>query len=199
MEYVIKRFLDIIVALVVLLALSPFLLFIALLIKLDSPGPIFHRRLSLGKNQSRFTALKFRTMIENADEILKSDRELWSRFQVKQKLVADPRVTRLGRALRKTSIDEIPEFINVIRGEMSLVGPRPIAPDEAERYGPMYVKMLTVKPGITGLWQVNGRQSTTYEQRVKCDMEYIEQQSLLLDLRILFNTIPAVLKMDGAV
>lgn len=194
-----KRAMDISVSCFLLIALSPLMLIVAVLVKLSSSGPTLYRRISLGRSKTIFAAYKFRTMEVNADSILRSRPALYREFLRTFKLEDDPRVTKLGRVLRKTSIDELPELINVLKGEMSLVGPRPIAPDERKRYGECYEKMLTVRPGLTGLWQANGRQSTSYEERVCLDMYYVEHCSLLLDLKILVRTVPAVLKMTGAV
>ncbi|WP_333657493.1 sugar transferase, partial [Anaerolinea sp.] len=170
----------------------------ALWIALDSRGPVFHRRRVMGVNGRTFDAFKFRTMYVNGDAILDAYPELKAQLAREHKLKDDPRVTRAGRFLRKTSLDELPQIINVIKGEMSLVGPRMISPEEMEKYQEHGMNLLTVKPGITGLWQVSGRSDVSYDQRVQMDMYYIRNWSIWLDLQILFRTIPAVLSRKGA-
>jgi exopolysaccharide biosynthesis polyprenyl glycosylphosphotransferase len=182
-----------------LIGLSPFLALIALLIKLDSPGPILHRRRVLGAQREPFDAFKFRTMHVNGDEVLARHPDALEELRTHQKIKDDPRVTRVGRILRKFSLDELPQLFNVLLGQMSLVGPRMIAPEEAERYGPHWMNLLAVRPGLTGLWQVSGRSDLVYEERVKLDMYYVRNYSIWLDLQILFiQTVPAVLKGRGA-
>jgi lipopolysaccharide/colanic/teichoic acid biosynthesis glycosyltransferase len=172
---------------------------IAALIKFDSPGPIIHRRRVLGVGSREFDALKFRTMVVNGDEVLDQYPGLRAELEANHKLRHDPRITRIGRFLRKTSLDELPQLINVLAGQMSLVGPRMISPQEAEIYGTMHLNLLTVKPGITGLWQVSGRSDLSYEERVRLDIHYIRNYSIWLDLQILFiQTLPAVLGKKGA-
>ena len=179
--------------------LLPLCAVIAVLVKLDSSGPIFHRRRVLGIGGRAFDALKFRTMVENGDALLAQRPDLLAELEENQKLKDDPRITRLGRFLRKTSLDELPQLINVLAGQMSIVGPRMISPQEAEKYGTMHLNLLTVKPGITGLWQVSGRSDLTYEERVRLDMHYIRNYSVWWDLQILFvQTLPAVLGKKGA-
>jgi len=181
-----------------LLVMSPLLLMVALLVKLDSPGPVFHRRRVLGRAGRPFYALKFRSMVVDADRRLEASPELRRQFDGAYKLKADPRVTRIGRILRRTSLDELPQLINVLRGEMSLVGPRMIAPEEADRYGKWQLNLLTVKPGITGPWQVHGRSDIPYDERVRLSMHYIRNYNIWLDLEILLRTIPTVLGGRGA-
>jgi len=193
-----KGTLDYVGAGVGLLALGPLLLLLCLLVRLDSPGPIFHRRLVLGRGGKLFHALKLRTMVVDADERLARDPELAERFAAGFKLKEDPRVTRVGRWLRRTSLDELPQLWNVLRGQMSLVGPRMITAEELPRYGPWQLNLLTVKPGITGPWQVQGRADLSYEDRVLASMHYIRNYAIWLDLAILLRTIPAVLRQRGA-
>lgn len=182
-----------------LLLLSPVFALIALLIKLDSSGPVFYRRRVLGVGGKPFDAFKFRTMYVNGDEILAQHPELLAELRANHKLKDDPRVTRVGRWLRKYSLDELPQLFNVLLGQMSLVGPRMISPEEAEKYGRLRTNLLTVKPGITGLWQVSGRSDISYEERVRLDMHYIRNYTIWRDLQILFiQTLPAVLKGRGA-
>jgi lipopolysaccharide/colanic/teichoic acid biosynthesis glycosyltransferase len=193
-----KRWLDVVGATALLLISFPLWLSIALAIRLGDGGPVFYRFQALGLGGHLFEALKFRTMIDGADRRLREDPELWQAFQQEYKLEADPRITRVGRWLRRLSLDELPQCLNVLNGEMSLVGPRPFAPYEAERYGASLGQRLSVRPGMTGLWQVSGRQELSYEERVRLDLEYIDRWSLWLDLRILFRTVPAVLSQRGA-
>ena len=199
-----KRAIDIFGALLGLLALAPIFLFIALLIRLDSPGPIFHRRRVLGDQEyeegtpETFDAFKFRTMRPDADTVLRNSPELLREYQRDFKLRDDPRVTRLGEHLRRTSLDELPQLLNVLRGQMSLVGPRMISPPELAMYGLNSARLLSVKPGLTGLWQVSGRQNISYPERVRLDMWYIENRSVQMDLEILVRTIGCVLSRKGA-
>jgi exopolysaccharide biosynthesis polyprenyl glycosylphosphotransferase len=181
-----------------LILLSPFLLTIAILIKLDSPGPVIYRRRVMGVRGKQFDAYKFRTMHQNGDQILEANPELKLELEDTHKLKDDPRITRIGKYLRKFSIDEFPQLINVLRGEMSLVGPRMISPPELEKYEQWDINLLTVRPGITGLWQISGRSDVSYEERVRLDMQYIRNWNIWLDLQILFRTIPAVIKGKGA-
>lgn len=197
-----KRCFDFAIAALALLLLSPALLTIAALIKIKDPGPILFGHRRVGRQGGSFYCLKFRTMKMNAEEelqkILATDSDAAAEWKQTQKLRNDPRVTKLGAFLRKFSLDELPQLINVLRGEMSLVGPRPITPDELERYGRQRRYYLLVRPGITGLWQVSGRSSATYDQRVQLDREYIEEWSWLGEVWILAMTLPAVFKTEDA-
>ncbi len=181
-----------------LIAIAPILLFIAIAVKLDSPGPILYRRRVLGRGGTEFDAFKFRTMQVNGHAILAQSPELQAELRANQKLKDDPRVTRLGRVLRKYSLDELPQLFNVLLGQMSLVGPRMIAPEEAEKYGKWKMNLLTVKPGITGMWQISGRSDVSYEERIRLDMHYIRNYTFWLDFMILFRTLPVVLSGRGA-
>lgn len=181
-----------------LIIISPVLIAIAIAVKLDSPGPVIYRRRVLGVNGKPFDAYKFRTMHVNGDEIIDRYPELKAELAENHKLKEDPRITRVGRWLRKTSLDEFPQLLNVLRHEMSLVGPRMISPAEIEKYDQWDINLLTVRPGITGLWQVSGRSDVSYEQRVRLDMQYIRNWSIWLDLQLLLQTFPAVLKSRGA-
>ncbi|MEZ4661993.1 MAG: sugar transferase [Caldilineaceae bacterium] len=199
LESIWKRLLD----WAVIVAASPLLIplfgLIALLVKLDSPGPVIYRRRVLGVGGVQFDAFKFRTMVTNGDEILAQHPWLALELAANHKLRNDPRITRVGKWLRMTSLDELPQLINVLLGQMSLVGPRMISPEEAKEYGIMSSNLLTVKPGLTGLWQVSGRSNLSYDERVKLDMHYIRNYSIWLDLQILcIQTLPAVLKGRGA-
>lgn len=190
--------LDILVSLTVLLIFSPILLLCSLLIRLDSPGSPIHRRKVVGQGGKVFNAYKLRTMRVDGAAILAARPELLEELKNTGKLKNDPRITRLGHFLRKTSLDELPQLINVLRGQMSLVGPRMITYEEMIKFGRWQSNLMTVKPGLTGLWQVSGRSNLSYEDRVRLDMSYIRNYSLWGDIRILFLTIPAVLKSRGA-
>ncbi len=175
---------------------------IALLIKLDSPGPIFYSQIRIGQGGQHFKAWKFRTMVRNADKALKdyleAHPELQEDWLKDQKLRRDPRVTRIGRFLRRTSLDELPQLWNILRGEMSLVGPRPIIDEEIPRYGDKFQLYTKVIPGLTGLWQVSGRNNITYEERVSLDAYYVRNWSVWLDVYILLRTVWVVLTGEGA-
>jgi lipopolysaccharide/colanic/teichoic acid biosynthesis glycosyltransferase len=192
-----KRLQDVLVAAFVLLTLAPLLALVALLIKLQDGGPIFYRRRVIGQ-RGEFDAFKFRSMHVNAEAILKQNPSLRREFERNFKLRSDPRVTKLGAWLRKYSIDELPQLVNVLRGEMSLVGPRMITVPELNKYGESRALLLTVKPGLTGYWQVYGRQDVAYDERVRMDVFYIRNWSLLLDLKLLLLTPVRVLKAAGA-
>jgi exopolysaccharide biosynthesis polyprenyl glycosylphosphotransferase len=180
------------------IVLAPLFLLVGLAIKVDSPGPVFHRRRVMGVNGTQYDAYKFRSMQVNGNKILTDRPDLRSELALNHKLKEDPRVTRVGKLLRRTSIDELPQLLNVLRREMSLVGPRMIAPNEMAKYDQWGINLLTVKPGITGLWQVSGRSDISYEQRVQMDMYYIRNWSIWLDLQLLWQTFPAVVKGKGA-
>jgi len=197
-DQAVKTFLDYALAIGGVLVLTPLWLLIGLLIKLDSPGPIFHRRRVMGVNGRQYDAYKFRTMRLDGEAILAARPELRAELARQHKLKDDPRVTRIGRLLRRTSLDELPQLFNILRGEMSLVGPRMISPAEMEQYNEWGINLLTLKPGITGLWQVSGRSTISYAERVQLDMHYIRNWSIWLDLQLLWQTIPAVLRGTGA-
>lgn len=193
-----KRCMDIVLAAIGIIVLLPIFLIIAIRIKCDDGGPVFHFREIIGRNGKRFYALKFRTMILDADTYLTKHPELMRQYQQNMKLVNDPRITRLGKFLRKTSLDELPQLFNVFVGQMSLVGPRIIHPNELPRYREWGQKRLSVKPGITGLWQISGRQHIHYEERILLDMAYIDNRSLIDDLAILFKTFKVFVIHTGA-
>jgi lipopolysaccharide/colanic/teichoic acid biosynthesis glycosyltransferase len=193
-----KRIFDLVFCVVLLVPLSPILVLVALAIKLSDGGPVYYRREVVGRHGRRFYALKFRTMIPDADEYLAAHPDLRSRYALQIKLRDDPRVTRVGSVLRHTSLDELPQLYNVLRGQMSLVGPRIIHPSEVERYGDFAKIRQLVRPSITGLWQVSGRQQISYAQRVELDKEYMRRRSFWLDMRILSKTVIVVLRGQGA-
>ncbi|NNE96456.1 MAG: sugar transferase [Acidimicrobiales bacterium] len=193
-----KRLFDVTVAAAALLILAPIAAIAAILIKIDSPGPVLFRQQRVGRNGVLFGVLKFRTMVENAEALKASLADANEAAGPLFKMRIDPRVTRVGRVLRLTSFDEVPQLWNVIRGEMSLVGPRPALPVETAAWGDDVYGRLRVRPGITGMWQVSGRSGTTFEEYTRLDLFYVDNWSLVVDLTILLRTIPAVLKSDGA-
>ncbi|MFT8421392.1 sugar transferase [Gluconacetobacter dulcium] len=196
-----KRVMDVMIAAAMLFFAMPAMLAIVVLVRRDGGAALFgHNR--IGENGRIFRCLKFRSMVANADEVLKellerdeAAREEWASTQ---KLRHDPRITRLGRFLRATSLDELPQLLNVLRGDMSLVGPRPIVQAEVERYGENITYYYATRPGLTGLWQVSGRSNTSYARRVALDSAYVRHWTFWKDVLILLKTIPAVLRHDGA-
>lgn len=192
-----KRLFDIAFSLLVLILFSPVYLLLALLIAIGSPGPIFYVQTRIGKNYKPFGCIKFRTMVTNADEILRemmaNSPELQQEFQDNFKLKNDPRITWIGRFLRVTSLDEFPQFWNVLKGDMSVVGPRPLVAEELFMYGRHIDKILTIRPGITGLWQVSGRNDIPYEKRVKIDVYYVSFRNFWLDLWVIIKTVGVVI------
>ena len=192
-----KNLLDFLFSIFFLIASLPFFLLISLLIKLSSRGPIFFLQERIGKNNIPFKCIKFRTMHPEAKDILENllmkDEKLKMEFEQTHKIKNDPRITTIGKLLRKTSLDELPQFINVLKNEMSIVGPRPIVNKEKNKYGKNFKKVLSVKPGITGLWQVSGRNNLTYKTRIKLDLNYVDNHNFLMDIRILIRTIGVIL------
>ena len=199
---VVKRTIDLFITSAALIVFGPAMVFTALLIRWGG-GPALFRHERIGINGKPFYCLKFRTMCVDADQRLKAHLEqnpdAAREWQESQKLQKDPRITFVGRFLRKWSIDELPQLLNVLRGEMSIVGPRPIVRSEIEKYAEHFVLYASVRPGITGLWQVSGRSGTSYAERVLLDKQYVENQSVLADIRIIALTIPAVFGARGAV
>ena len=197
-----KRFLDIVLASMALAFVFPLLLLVALLIRLQDGGRAMYAQRRFGRNGQTFMCYKLRSMVMDADarlqEILQTDPNARAEWEHTQKLTHDPRITPLGHFIRKTSIDELPQLINVLRGEMSLVGPRPIVESEINKYGEHYRDYCAVRPGITGLWQVEGRSNTTYEERVQLDVKYAHSRNFLGDIMIMLRTVPAVLFSRGA-
>jgi lipopolysaccharide/colanic/teichoic acid biosynthesis glycosyltransferase len=196
-ELFFKRVLDLIGAASVICLSLPFFVVVGLLVAIEDGPPVIYRRRVVGK-MGDFDAFKFRTMHKDAEAMLAANAALKEEFRRDFKLRNDPRVTRVGAVLRKLSLDELPQLFNVLKGEMSLVGPRMISREELEKYGSHQQLLLTVKPGLTGYWQVNGRQNVDYEERVRMDLYYIRHQSISLDLKILLRTPAAVLKREGA-
>lgn len=199
-----KRLFDVTFSLSVLISFFPVYLLLALLIVISSPGPIFYVQERVGKDYKPFTCLKFRTMVENADEMLlemiEKSPQIREEFQDNYKLKDDPRITVIGKFLRLTSLDEFPQFWNVLNGQMSVVGPRPLVPEELPKYGRHMDKVLTIRPGITGLWQVSGRNDIPYHRRVQIDVYYVSFRNFWLDLWIIVKTIGVVIfpKNNGA-
>ncbi len=198
-SYLVKRLLDIFVSLTLLVVLFPFFIILGIIIKIDSPGPVIYKSKRVGRYGKYFTFLKFRSMRVDAEssknDILKNNE---STDGVIFKMKSDPRVTRVGRFIRKTSIDELPQLLNVLEGAMSLVGPRPPLPIEVAQYTLDERKRLHVKPGITCIWQISGRSDIPFKQQVKLDEQYIKSNGILGDIAILLKTIPAILTGRGA-
>ncbi len=199
-----KRLFDIAFSLFMLVAFSPVYLLLALLIAISSTGPIFYIQERVGKNYKRFNCIKFRTMVSNADEVLvqmmQTSPQLQQEFESNFKLKHDPRITLIGRWLRITSLDEFPQFWNVLMGDMSVVGPRPLVEEELPKYGCHIEQILTIRPGITGLWQVSGRNDIPYPRRVQIDLHYVKFRTFWLDLWIVLKTVGVVVipKDNGA-
>jgi exopolysaccharide biosynthesis polyprenyl glycosylphosphotransferase len=198
-QLVAKRSIDVAVSAALLLALAPLFAVVTLLIKLDSPGSVFFAQERIGYNKRRFRMLKFRTMVLKADQQQDVLEHLNEAAGPVFKIKNDPRVTRIGKFLRQFSIDELPQLLNVFKGDMSLVGPRPLPVRDVERIAVQWHKRrFSIKPGITCLWQVNGRSNIAFDEWVRMDLEYIDQWSLGLDIKILIKTIPAVFRGSGA-
>jgi len=198
-----KRWLDLVASAALLVMLLPVMALVAAAIFVSSGQPVLFRSQRAGRNGSPINVWKFRTMVRDADRVLQAwlvtRPDLAAAYQDKRKLSDDPRVTLLGRFLRKSSLDELPQFWNVLRGDMSMVGPRPVPPEELEeKYGPLGAQAFAVTPGLTGLWQVRGRSATGYAERVRLDCEYAAGGGLLLDLKIMALTVPAILLGRGA-
>ena len=196
----IKRFMDIVLASIGLVVLSPVFLIIAVLIKTESKGKVFFKHKRIGKNGKEIYIYKFRTMVENAEDLIKQfTPEQMKEFKENFKLENDPRVTKIGKILRKTSLEELPQLINKKKGDISIIGPRPVIEEELEKYGMNKNKFLSVTPGLTGYWAANGRSNTTYEQRMEMELYYVDNMSFKLDLKVFFKTVLSVLKREGAV
>ena len=194
----IKRAMDVVGSLLLLIVLSPVFLAIAIAIRLDSPGSVLFKRKVIGKGGRPFMAYKFRSMVANAHELLEQNPELLKQYQKNLKIANDLRITRIGRLLRKTSLDELPQLVNVLRGDMSLVGPRILGDIELARYGEYRNKVISVTPGMAGLWAASGRHTLPFERRVELDMEYIDHWSVWLDIKIIIKTAVVVVRMIGA-
>jgi exopolysaccharide biosynthesis polyprenyl glycosylphosphotransferase len=212
-QQILKRFMDVVGSILGLLLFLPLMLMVAIAVKVTSPGPIIFKQVRLGRNGSHFSFYKFRSMYWDIDDqihreyvtnLIKGQNEKINRGKEEKpfwdKMERDPRVTSLGKIIRRTSIDELPQFFNVLKGEMSLVGPRPPIPYEVEKYEPWHLRrILEVKPGITGLWQVDGKSKTSFDDMVRMDLRYVQNWSLWLDIKILLKTVRAVIRPNGAV
>jgi len=196
------RTLDIVVSITALIFFAPLLAVVALAIAILDPGPIFFAHSRIGRGNRMFPCLKFRSMVVDSaarlEQALAADPALRAQWDIDQKLKNDPRITWIGRFLRKSSLDELPQLLNVLRGDMSLVGPRPIVPAEIRHYGRYFRDYCEVRPGITGLWQINGRSDTSYRRRVAFDVTYVRNRSLAGNIAILFKTIPAIILAKGS-
>lgn len=201
---IIKRIIDVVGALVGVIALIPLtiIIYIARIVLKENDGPIFYDQLRIGKDGKVFKMYKYRSMIIGADEklfeYLKENEEARKEYKEYKKLKDDPRITKIGKILRKTSLDEFPQFINVLKGDMSLVGPRPYLPREKEDMGEYYTYIIKSRPGITGYWQIAGRSDVNFDDRLKMDYDYIKNRSLKTDLKILVKTVLNVIKKEGA-
>lgn len=197
----IKRGIDIFLSLIGLIILSPIFCIIAIAIKLDSKGPVFYKHKRIGKNGKIIYLYKFRSMYTDSKErleMLLKNPDIKREWEENFKLENDPRITKVGSLLRKTSLDELPQLLNILKGEMSIIGPRPVIDEELEKYGQNKDKFLSVTPGLTGWWACNGRSATTYEDRMKLELYYVENQSFVLDIKCFFKTITTVLNRQGA-
>lgn len=196
--HVVKRFFDLIAASILLILLSPVFLVVAILVWIGSGLPFTFKQQRVGFRGKPFYIYKFRSMVRNAEEILRSRPELMEEYRQHFKIENDPRISKLGHFLRKSSLDELPQLVNVIKGDMSLVGPRPIVVPELEKYGEHQDMYMAMRPGCTGLWQCGGRSATTYAERIALDKEYFEKAGLRFDLYILFKTVFAIFSGRGA-
>lgn len=196
-----KRTSDVMISSVALIALLPIMALTAVAVKLDSKGPAFYKHKRIGKNGKYIYLYKFRSMYTDANEKLEEmlkDPKVKEEWERNFKLENDPRITKIGKFLRKTSLDELPQLINIIKGDMSIIGPRPVIDDEIEKYGANKGRFLSVTPGLTGNWAANGRSCTSYEERMELELAYVNNMSLKMDMQIFFKTIIAVFKREGA-
>lgn len=204
LQKLMKKSIDLVAGLFGTMLLLPITIFVYIMNKKNGEqGPIFYSQLRIGKDGKLFKMYKYRTMVINADEvlnkILEENAQMKDEFRKYKKLKKDPRITKIGYFLRKTSLDEFPQFINILKGEMSLVGPRPYMPREKEDMGNSYKTIIKCKPGITGLWQTSGRNTLTFEDRLNLDMEYYENHSVKQDLKLVIRTIQKTIKKEGAI
>lgn len=197
--FFIKRIFDLFTSILGLIVSLPVFIIIAILIKIEDKGPIFFKHKRIGKNGNLLYIYKFRTMVPNAEELLKTlTKEQKEEYRKNYKLDNDFRITKIGKILRKTSLDELPQLLNIIKGEMSLIGPRPIVEEELKKYGKNKTKFLSITPGLTGWWACSGRSDITYKERIKLELYYVDNCSIMLDIKCLFKTIISVLKGRGA-
>lgn len=196
---VVKRVIDVTIASIAMIVLSPIFAIIAIAVKLESEGPVFFKHTRIGKDGKIIKLYKFRSMVINAEELIKSfTPEQMKEFKENFKLENDPRITKVGKILRKTSLDELPQLFNILKGELSIIGPRPVIGEELEKYGENKSKFLSVTPGLTGYWAANGRSNTSYDERMKMELYYIDNMSWKMDIKVFFKTIISVLKKEGA-
>lgn len=196
----VKRVFDIVCSLIGLIVLSPVFIIISILIKTTSEGPVFFAHKRVGKGGKTIKIYKFRSMVTNAEELIKQfTPEQKAEYEKNFKLENDPRITKVGNFMRKTSLDELPQLINILKGDISIVGPRPVMDVETKIYGNYRNMLLSVKPGLTGFWAANGRSHTTYTRRRAMEIYYVKNRSVLLDLKIIFKTFISVFKREGAV
>ena len=199
MYRVIKRILNLLCSFVGVIVLSPFFLIISIFIKGTSKGPVFFVHERVGLNGKKFKLIKFRTMVNNAEEMIASfSPEQKKEWEENYKLKDDPRITKIGKFLRRTSLDELPQLINILKGDMSIVGPRPVVDEELNWYGDKKDKLLSVKPGLTGWWAVNGRSNVPYPERCDLEIYYVDHISFALDAIIILKTLGVIIKKDGA-
>ena len=195
----IKKVIDCILSAIALIVLSPIYLIIAIAVKIDSPGPVFFLHTRIGKDGKIIKIYKYRTMVTNAEELIKQfTPEQMKEYKENFKLENDPRITKVGKFLRKTSLDELPQLMNILKEDLALIGPRPVVKSELEKYGENTEKFLSVTPGLTGNWAASGRSNTTYEERMEMELWYVDNISFITDVKIFFKTIIAVIKKEGA-
>lgn len=191
---------DIVLSILALVVLSPVFLLISVMIKLDSKGKVIFKHKRIGKNGKEIYIYKFRTMVENAEDMIQNfTEEQKKEFQENYKLADDPRITKVGKLLRKTSLDELPQLINILQGDLSIIGPRPIVREELKKYGERQEEFLSITPGLTGYWAANGRSCVDYAQRMEMEMYYVRNVSFKLDVKIFFQTVKSVATRRGAV
>jgi exopolysaccharide production protein ExoY len=197
-----KRLFDVVLASSIFLLALPLFIIVAVMVKVTDPGPVIYKHVRVGLWGRRFTCIKFRSMVVDSENVLKAlldgDPSARAEWERSQKLFKDPRVTPIGQFLRKSSLDELPQLINVLRGEMSLVGPRPIVPSELSRYGDQRGSYVSARPGLTGAWQISGRSDCGYDQRIELDANYVSNWRFSTDLFILLRTVDAVIKRKGS-
>lgn len=199
MYRIVKRILSILCSVISIIVLSPLFIIISLVVKISSKGSVFFIHERIGFQGKKFKLIKFRTMVDNAEDMIASfNPEQKKEWEENFKLKDDPRITKIGKFLRKTSLDELPQLINILKGDMSFVGPRPIVEDELSWYGDNKEKLLSVKPGLTGWWAVNGRSDVPYPERCDLELYYVDHFSFGLDLKIIIKTFVAIIKKDGA-
>ncbi|MEG2353335.1 MAG: sugar transferase [Clostridium sp.] len=198
MYIILKRIIDCIFSVLGLIILSPVFFIISIIIKIDSKGPVLFKQIRVGKNGAEFGMYKFRSMVIDAESQLEKLRNKNEMSGPMFKMKEDPRITKVGKFIRKTSIDELPQLLNVIKGEMSLVGPRPSLPKEVSQFDERYMKRLIVKPGLTCYWQVSGRNNIEFEEWMELDLKYIRERSTWIDMKLIFKTVLVMFKSDGA-